>query len=223
MHGDSHSPSTEDAPVPCPGCGRAYDAARFGGGRTLVCVCGARVGRPLARTLASPPRFAADDMLGGLARRLRALGYDVTWDGSVADADLVRRAVAEGRVILTRDAGLVEDWQVDGMMWIAADAPLDQLREVAGAYGLSAGRLFTRCTRCNEPLEPAAAEDDEMAAAVPPAVRAAGAPLARCPACRRVYWEGSHTRRMRETLERALASGPSGAPGGDERDGGGPR
>lgn len=78
-----------------------------------MCACGVRVGRRLSRTIGDPPRFAADAMLGGLARWLRALGYDTAWASPVDDDALVRRAVDEGRVVLTRDVGLAEAWWMD--------------------------------------------------------------------------------------------------------------
>jgi len=197
-------------PVVCAGCGRAYEAARFAGGRTFVCACGARVGRRMERRLDHPPRFAADSMLGGLARHLRALGYDTTWESPIEDPEVVRRAVAESRILLTRDVGIGEEWWIEGLVMLASDDPLEQLREVAARFGLDDAAAFTRCTRCNAPLEPVTAED--AGNAVPPAVREANLPLARCPACGRVYWEGSHTRGMRETLGRALSRWTDGGP-----------
>ncbi|HZD03737.1 MAG TPA: Mut7-C RNAse domain-containing protein [Longimicrobiales bacterium] len=49
------------------------------------------------------PRFLADAMLGRLARWLRTLGFDTAFDDAIADDELIRRAVRESRVILTRD------------------------------------------------------------------------------------------------------------------------
>ena len=150
----------------------------------------------------TPPRFAADAMLGGLARWLRALGYDASWEGGIDDDELVRRAAEEGRMVLTRDAALAGRHAGDAMLRIRADDPLDQLREVAACVALSDAAAFTRCTRCNVPLAPTTAAD--AGGAVPPAVRAAGRELRRCPPCGRVYWEGSHTARMRASLAAAL-------------------
>jgi uncharacterized protein with PIN domain len=125
------------------------------------------------------PRFAADAMLGGLARWLRALGYDTWWDAHVPDPELVRRALDERRVILTRDVPVVQEWRLDNLLFIRADAPLDQLREVAAAYPLDDTRIFSLCTRCNAALEPVSV--DEARGRVPPAVLAAGTELPRGP------------------------------------------
>ena len=190
--------------VPCPGCGRAYPAERFALGRTLRCACGARAGVRLDTGIAAlrPPRFLADVMLGGLARWLRALGYDTAWEARIADPELVRRGVDEGRVVLTRDTRLAEEWWLDAVFLVAAQAPLEQLREAAARFSLSPGAAFTRCLRCNVPLVPISSA--EAVGRIPPAVLATATEFRRCPSCARVYWEGSHTARMRREIHRAL-------------------
>src|SRR5437016_516505 len=52
------------------------------------------------------PMFACDAMLGGLARWLRAAGYDASWHPGIEDWDLVRLAQREGRVLLSSDTGI---------------------------------------------------------------------------------------------------------------------
>ncbi|HEX5035601.1 MAG TPA: Mut7-C RNAse domain-containing protein [bacterium] len=42
-------------------------------------------------------RFAADDMLGKLARWLRMMGVDVTWSNRVSDAEVIRQGRDEAR------------------------------------------------------------------------------------------------------------------------------
>ena len=54
----------------------------------------------------SPTRFEVDGMLGSLARWLRILGYDTDYANQRDDAELVRIARAEDRVLLTRDREL---------------------------------------------------------------------------------------------------------------------
>src|SRR5262245_17865449 len=49
------------------------------------------------------PRFACDAMLGGLARWLRAAGYDASWHDGIDDGELVRLCRTEGRVALSSD------------------------------------------------------------------------------------------------------------------------
>jgi uncharacterized protein with PIN domain len=50
------------------------------------------------------PRFVCDAMLGGLARWLRAAGYDASWQNEIDDHALIRLAQAEGRTLLSCDS-----------------------------------------------------------------------------------------------------------------------
>jgi uncharacterized protein with PIN domain len=57
--------------------------------------------------------------------------------------------------------------------------------------------LFSRCMVDNWPLEVA---PPDFANRVPERSRAAGGPLHVCPECGRLYWLGSHVRRMQQRL-----------------------
>lgn len=194
--------------VPCPGCGRSYDVTLFAFGRTLHCACGERVGlahRLPLRPAADPPRFLADAMLGRLARWLRLLGFDTAFEAHVADEALVRRALREGRAILTRDRALPAQWRVEDVLVLRAATLRGQLREVLDAFALAERiRPLTRCSVCNGPLR--AARPDEVAARVPPRVLAAECDFRACPDCGRVYWRGSHTERILHAVD-ALTRG----------------
>jgi uncharacterized protein with PIN domain len=192
--------------VPCPRCGRDYDVALFQFGRTIDCSCGYPVGlEPRVRRARAGAeiRFIADAMLGRLARWLRTLGCDTEFEAEIRDAELARRGIEEERAILTRDRRFPEEWRVPCVLVLESQAPLDQLREVARAFDLDAeSRLFTRCSRCNSSLD--AVTPDQVASQVPQRVLLERSRFARCPSCGRVYWEGSHTARMRRLLTRAL-------------------
>ena len=192
--------------VPCPRCGRGYDVALFQFGRTIHCTCGSRVGlEPRIRPLSAERelRFMVDAMLGRLARWLRILGCDARFEEEIPDAELVRRALEEGRVILTRDRALAEEWSVPHLLIVESEAPLTQLRQVVRAFELDwRARLFTRCSRCNTELETIARED--AATRVPPRIFSERERFLRCVSCGRIYWGGSHSARMRRVLDEAL-------------------
>jgi uncharacterized protein len=142
-------------------------------------------------------------MLGRLARWLRVLGADAAYDATSPDTALVRRAREESRVLLTRDRTLVAHLRPARVVLVTSDDPLAQLRQVVAEARLAPPReLFTRCLVCNEPLR----DVDPLDAAelVPERARGLPGPVRRCLRCERVYWPGSHARRMRAALERAL-------------------
>src|SRR5262249_46021950 len=98
------------------------------------------------------PRFAADCMLGTLAKWLKILGYDTLYLRKAEDAALVARARAEGRILLTRDRRMTERRLARPFLLIRGESALDQLREVIDAAGLRLreDRVLTRCLPCNE-------------------------------------------------------------------------
>jgi uncharacterized protein len=148
-------------------------------------------------------KFLADAMLGRLARWLRVLGFDTTYDALAPDHELVRRAREEERVLLTRDRHLLRELRPSRTLEIHSEVPLEQLREVVDSLHLPApAELFTRCLLCNTEL--LRVPDEEHQAVLPPLARGREGPVRRCPDCGRVYWLGSHARRMRRVLDESL-------------------
>jgi len=132
-------------------------------------------------------------MLGKLARWLLILGYDTAWARGEDPGDLflLERARREDRILLTRDARIPE---VKGLRKLVLRSQRfeEQLRQVLKAFGLKPdpARLFRRCTLCNVLIEAVAKE--EVLAELPEKVRALDTGFFRCPACRRLYWTGTH-------------------------------
>jgi hypothetical protein len=96
-------------------------------------------------------RFIADHMLGRLARWLRICGYDTVFSPEYYDADIVRIALREGRIILTRDKGLVARDAARNFIFIESQDHTEQLRQVLDALKLKPDieRVFTICPVCN--------------------------------------------------------------------------
>lgn len=150
------------------------------------------------------PRFTADAMLARLARWLRVLGWDTRLDPALPDPQIVRLAEIENRILLTRDRGLLRELQPVQALEIRHDQPLVQLVQVVGELQLAApSELFTRCTVCNTPLS-APLDPADRVRLLPPDVQQLPGTARACPGCGRVYWPGSHARRMRAALDHAL-------------------
>src|SRR5512141_2027028 len=98
--------------------------------------------------------FAADRMLGRLAKWLRILGHDVIYGQHLSGHGLIRAARADGRLILTRDGSLARK-QPPPFLFIESNDYVEQLRQVLRACDLRPGEgLFTRCLVCNSRLQP---------------------------------------------------------------------
>ncbi|WP_119459487.1 Mut7-C RNAse domain-containing protein [Rhodospirillaceae bacterium SYSU D60014] len=146
--------------------------------------------------------FLCDHMLIRLGRWLRAAGYDTAIaSGAASDRALLAQAVAENRLVVTRDRKLGEFREAPGRVLLlragtieACAAELTERRAIDWLY-----RPFTRCLDCNMPLLPVS---PELWQSVPETSRATGGDLRCCPQCRKLYWPGGHVRRMRHRLER---------------------
>src|SRR5918996_1833690 len=143
-------------------------------------------------------------MLTGLGRWLRAAGYDTAIAASGAsDDDLLAQAHAEGRVLLTCDRRLAAQCAPGAAVLLrreGLDHAAAELRERLHIDWLRAP--FSRCLRDNAPLMPA---NEETIAELPATAHQGDGPVMRCPQCNRVYWPGSHVRRMLTKLTRAQA------------------
>lgn len=145
-------------------------------------------------------RFAADKMLGRLAKWLRIIGQDVIYGQHLSGQGLVSAAARERRVMLTRDRSV---WRRnrDRCILIRDDHFRGQLKQVVETCGLDPFRgLLTRCVVCNERLRPAARE--EVRDTVPPFVFETQEVFSACPGCRRVFWPATHQQFMAGELER---------------------
>lgn len=150
----------------------------------------------------APLRFLADVHLAGLARRLRLLGFDCVLAGDGPDEAIARHAEREERIVLTRDRELLKHRRIARGRLVRSLRTDAQANEVVDALGLRGHlRPFTRCLACNGELRGASA--DEVADRVPPAVAAVQREYARCAGCGRVYWPGSHWRRLSARVDAA--------------------
>ena len=145
------------------------------------------------------PRFVVDGMLGSLARWLRILGYDTDYANRRDDAELVRLARAENRVLLTRDRGLAGRRGVRAL-WVESQTLDEQLAQVTAVFPRPSGSGPSRCPVCNTVLVQAAHE--EVAHRLPAYVLKRHRHFQQCPGCDRIYWQGSHWRNMQARLKR---------------------
>lgn len=162
--------------------------------------------------MSTPPRFLCDEMLGRLCRYLRAAGYDsLLASGGNHDREWLRQCRDEGRYFLTQDRLVREHKAARGVAVILPQGDIDQLALLLGAhFHLDwVNHAFTRCLVDNSPLQTA---DAASLKRVPADALRPNEPVSSCPACGRVYWRGSHYKRMRARLARWQAGHPGEKP-----------
>ena len=157
--------------------------------------------------MVSELKFIVDNNVGKLAKWLRMMGYDTLFFSGSDDSHMVTTALAEGRVILTRDTQIMRRRVVtDGrlkVILIRSDEPEQQMRQVVEALNLDCQfRLFTICLECNQPLvERSKQQVQEL---VPPYVFQTRSQYMECPTCHRIYWRGTHWEAMKKKLEKFM-------------------
>jgi uncharacterized protein with PIN domain len=152
-------------------------------------------------------RFLCDAMLGGLAKWLRAAGYDTYYarEGTdISDRSLTQRALVERRALLSSDVGFLERRPVrNGNVEFlrVPHLPLEeQLRMVVEHFDLT--RRPSRCMECNGELK--TVEPEEVSELVPPGVMEVRREFFLCKSCGRVFWHGSHWERIGGRLGRVF-------------------
>jgi uncharacterized protein with PIN domain len=163
----------------------------------------------------SPPfAFFADAMLGRLARWLRILGYDTTYEKVIADDALIDRVFRENRWLLTRDGHLARRKIIRGRHTLIASDDLEgQLRQLHRELNIELvvnHQQGYRCADCNAVLT--SISHDDAIPLVPPFVAQQYREFLQCPRCRRVFWPGTHWQDLLGRLAAAReedAAGPS--------------
>jgi uncharacterized protein len=144
--------------------------------------------------------FVVDSMLGKLAKWLRILGFDTRNEHFEAQEQLDTFR-AQGFFLITRKRRFSGQ---AGVFCPISDDPLGQLREVVSLVPVSRQEvhLLRRCVLCNEQLLEIARE--QILGQVPDYVFETQTSFHRCPQCRKIYWPGSHPKRMMQRLEQEL-------------------
>ena len=144
-------------------------------------------------------RFVADSHLGALARLLRMAGYGTLYDNHYHDDEVEELAGRDDRIVLTRDRELLKRRSIVHGCYIHALEPAQQLRELFERLELPDGaRPFSLCLHCDAVLR--AVDKASVIERLPPSVRAQHDSFTTCDTCQRVYWKGSHYKRMTQFL-----------------------
>ena len=155
-------------------------------------------------------RFLCDAGLGGLARWLRATGYDALWEAGIDDDELLRQAVDHAAVILTTDSILMERRVLrDGLipaLWMPPTLPIaGQLALVFREFGLRV--RDSRCMSCGGELRRAPKE--ALQDRIPPRTYKWLDEFFVCHRCGKVFWHGTHWQRIRLDLETLTQGTPA--------------
>lgn len=167
----------------------------------------------------SEPRFICDRMCGALCRFLRFMGYDtlnandLTPGNPKEDSLLLKTADIEDRILLTRDFELAGR-DPNRVFRLSSESLDNQIYTLIIAGYIKPNIRLTRCSLCNHLLSPVSDKDlSEFLKKNPTIVLDCTQEIQKitwCKHCRKLYWEGSHTRKMREQLHQIYLLGEEG-------------
>jgi hypothetical protein len=148
-------------------------------------------------------KFIADAMLGRLAKWLRLLGFDVLYYPDIEDREVIKISLEQDRTILTRDTRMLQCKGVRDAVFIRSDHISEQLLDMKDMLVLHDSNPGERCVVCNGNLY-AVSDRGELQDLVPDYVYHNFESFMRCSGCGKVYWEGSHYKKIRERIREVL-------------------
>jgi hypothetical protein len=143
-------------------------------------------------------RFYCDIMLGRLARYLRILGLDTIYGERINANSLYNNHIKDLRIFTKRR---IRGSLSGRVIHISSDNVMEQLKEIKDVIlpYIDRKRIMSRCITCNLLLVPV--EKKEIEHLVPEFVFHHHEEFKRCPSCKRVFWQGSHTEHMERWIE----------------------
>jgi hypothetical protein len=152
-------------------------------------------------------KFIVDLNAGKLAKWLRIIGYNALLFTDEDDGKMIKIALNENRVILTKDSQIMKRRLVASgklkAVLIEGDNPKTQLQQIANALDLDYQfKPFSVCLECNQNL--IERRKDEISSMVPSYVLKTQSQYMECPSCHRVFWRGTHWQAMSQELEKFM-------------------
>ncbi|HIJ57329.1 MAG TPA: hypothetical protein HPQ03_14580 [Deltaproteobacteria bacterium] len=143
-------------------------------------------------------RFSAERTLGKLAKWLRILGFDTSFEPETDGQPYIE----PGRIQLTRIRDRKKDKLPEKRIFITSDHYIEQLRQVLQSLKIEPLELcpFSRCIRCNHLIE--MADKTDVLGKVPDFIWETHDVFHICRRCNKIYWPGSHTKRSLDNIQR---------------------
>ena len=152
-----------------------------------------------------PPAFFCDAMLGGLARWLRAAGYDAKFEHGIDDGVIVAESLQTGRILLSSDGPMFErkvirDGKLEALFVPRQLSRIEQFTYVADKLSLK--RRPGRCMSCGGELTEL--PKHSVISEAPPLAYRSCEKFFRCGQCNKLLWRGTHWEKIDARLSEIL-------------------
>ncbi|HSA72845.1 MAG TPA: Mut7-C RNAse domain-containing protein [Nitrososphaeraceae archaeon] len=144
--------------------------------------------------------FLADAMLGKIARKLRIFGFDTVYDSHLADENILNSPIYIGRIVLTSDKELFnrcKKKQIDTILTYK-DTEIENLVTIFRTLNIKYINLPTApylCTSCNGKVD-RISDNSLINNKLSDQLLQTHKIFYKCTKCRKIYWEGSHMKRI---------------------------
>jgi uncharacterized protein with PIN domain len=149
--------------------------------------------------------FILDGMLGSLSRWLRLLGCSVKYCKRSSDHELLELVSGADHILLTRDLALFRRAKSKGLrvFFIEGRTIPEMLANFSHNFKISLviNLMTSRCSICNAHIEPI--KKTAIVDRVPEGTLKHYDAFWRCTGCSKVYWQGSHWKNIKATLQKA--------------------
>jgi len=137
-------------------------------------------------------------MLGKLCKLLRICGIDAAYSNQ--GMAILLEARKQNRIVLTRNTRLQKKKEV---FFMKTSDPVEQLEHIISEFKLK-NRIepFSRCIECNCKLK--AVDKTLIRNNIPYFTYQHFDEFALCPNCRRVFWKGSHYKKMLKDIRHLI-------------------
>jgi uncharacterized protein with PIN domain len=145
--------------------------------------------------------FLVDAMLGNLAKKLRLMGFDSFYSSSIEDKELLNKAKAEKRIIITKDEQLAKTAKKMDipLVQVTSNDEIEQMLEINKITNVGKCTIngnTSRCPICNGELQKM--ENNLVFDKIPKGVLENTKDFWICKDCNKIYWEGSHIENLQK-------------------------
>ncbi|BBG66670.1 hypothetical protein NNO_1967 [Hydrogenimonas sp.] len=146
-------------------------------------------------------KFVCDVHLARVAKYLRMLGFDTYYRNDISDDEIVARC-RFGRIGVTCDRRLHERAPGSIVLLRCEDA-VKQVKRISAIFDLARyARPFRRSLCCNREL--LSIKKEECFGSIPKETYRWLNGFRQCPKCGKIYWQGTHAKRMRKKVYELL-------------------
>lgn len=145
-------------------------------------------------------KFIADINLGDIVKYMRALGFDLFYDSSLSNREIIEISKRENRIILTKNRKLLKFKDVSHGVFIRPGTTEKQIRRIINYLDIKDDiKLFSRCLQCNTLLK--VVQKEKILNRIPPMTRVSCDEYTYCQSCDKIYWKGTHFINMMGVLK----------------------